>query len=92
MLMKLEVDLSPTIEQQLSEVASRVWAETMQREVEKRAFPEWMDLETTCDYLQVSRSNLSKFIKELDFPVSTINQTKRCNRKRVDEWMTQFEI
>ncbi|MBK4849174.1 hypothetical protein CU005_2436 [Enterococcus faecium] len=51
-----------------------------------------MDLETTCDYLQVSRSNLSKFIKELDFPVSTINQTKRCNRKKVDEWMAQFEI
>lgn len=90
--MKLEVDLSPTIEQQLTEVASRVWAETLHREVEKRTFPEWMDLETTCDYLQVSRSNLSKFIKELDFPVSTINQTKRCNRKRVDEWMTQFEI
>lgn len=88
--MKLEVDLSPTIEQQLTEVASRVWAETMQREVEKRTFPEWMDLEMTCKYLQVSRSNLSKFIKELDFPVSTINQTKRCNRKKVDEWMAQF--
>ncbi|HGF7405396.1 TPA: hypothetical protein QFJ79_001547 [Enterococcus faecium] len=90
--MKLEVDLSPTIEQQLTEVASRVWAETMKCEVEKRTFPEWMDLETICDYLQVSRSNLSKFIKELDFPVSTINQTKRCNRKKVDEWMAQFEI
>lgn len=47
--MKLEVDLSPTIEQQLSDVASRVWAETMQREAEKRFFPEWMDLETTCE-------------------------------------------
>ncbi|MFS1015146.1 hypothetical protein ACFC9J_03475 [Enterococcus casseliflavus] len=90
--MKLEVDLSPTIEQQLSDVASRVWAETMQREAEKRFFPEWMDLETTCEYLQVSRSNLSKFIKELDFPVSTTSQTKRCNRKKVDEWMAQFEI
>ncbi|KAF1295094.1 hypothetical protein BAU15_04885 [Enterococcus sp. JM4C] len=90
--MKLEVDLSPTIEEQLNEVASRVWAETMQQEIEKRNFPEWMDLETTCDYLQVSRSNLSKFIKELDFPVSIINQTKRCNRKKVDEWMLQFEI
>ena len=90
--MKLEVDLSPAIERQLTEVASRVWAETMQREVEKRTFPEWMDLETTCKYLQISRSNLSKFIKELDFPVSTISQTKRCNRKKVDEWMAQFEI
>ncbi|MFS0944905.1 helix-turn-helix domain-containing protein [Enterococcus casseliflavus] len=90
--MKLEVDLSPTIEQQLTKVASRVWAETMQREVEKRTFPEWMDLKTTCKYLQISRSNLSKFIKELDFPVSTISQTKRCNRKKVDEWMAQFEI
>lgn len=90
--MKLEVDLSPTIEQQLTEVASRVWVETMQREVKKQTFPEWMSLETTCEYLQVSRSNLSKFIKELDFPVSAINQTKRCNRKKVDEWMKQFEI
>ncbi len=33
-----------------------------------------------------------ELIKELDFPVSTINQTKRCNRKKVDEWMAQFEI
>ena len=86
--MKLEVDLTPA----LKEVASRVRAEIMQREAEERTFPEWMDLETTCDYLQVSRSNLTKFIKELGFPVSVINQTKRCNRKKVDEWMAQFEI
>ncbi|MDQ8460620.1 hypothetical protein Q3E11_11445 [Enterococcus faecium] len=90
--MKLEVDLSPTIEQQLTEIASRVWQNAMENELKKQNFPEWMDLETTCEYLQVSRTNLSKFIKELDFPVSVINQTKRCNRKKVDEWMAQFEI
>lgn len=85
--MKLEVDLTPVFEERFKEVANRVEKEIKQREAEK-----WMDLETTCDYLQVSRSNLSKFIKELDFPVSVINQTKRCNRKKVDEWMEQFEI
>ncbi|MDT2978490.1 helix-turn-helix domain-containing protein [Enterococcus casseliflavus] len=85
--MKLEVDLTPVFEERFKEVANRVEEEIKQREAEK-----WMDLETTCDYLQVSRSNLSKFIKELDFPVSVINQTKRCNRKKVDEWMAQFEI
>lgn len=90
--MKLEVDLSPTIERQLAEVATRVWIQTMEREVKKRNYPDWMDLETTCDYLQVSRTNLSKFIKELGFPVSVINQTKRCNRKKVNEWMEQYEI
>lgn len=90
--MKLEVDLTPVFEERLKEVANRVEEEIKQREAEKRIFQEWMDLETTCDYLQVSRSNLSKFIKELDFPVSVINQTKRCNRKKVDEWMEQFEI
>lgn len=89
--MKLEVDLSPTIEQQLSEVASRVWQTAMENELKKRNFPDWMDLETTCKYLQISRSNLSKFINELNFPVSVINQTKRCNRKKVDKWMAQFE-
>lgn len=89
--MKLEVDLSPTIEQQLTEVACRVWEETMQREVEKRNYPDWMDIGTTCDYLQVSRTTLSGFIDDLEFPISTINQTKRCNRKKVDEWMSQFE-
>lgn len=89
--MKLEVDLSPSVEQQLSEVASRVWQDAMKSELEKRNYPEWMDLETTCKYLQVSRTNLSSFIKKLDFPVSVINQTKRCNRKKVDEWMAQFE-
>ncbi|MFR3684811.1 MAG: hypothetical protein ACLTW7_05820 [Enterococcus sp.] len=90
--MKLEVDLSPTIEQQLSEVANRVWRNAVENEIKKRNYPDWMDLETTCDYLQISRSNLTKFIKKFDFPVSVINQTKRCNRKKVDEWMSQFEI
>lgn len=90
--MKLEVDLTPVFEERFEEVANRVEKEIKQREAEKRIFPEWMDLETTCDYLQVSRSNLSKFIKELDFPVSVINQTKRCNRKKVDEWMRNLKF
>lgn len=89
--MKLEVDLSQEIEEQLTDVATRVWAITFQQQLKKREFPEWMDLETTCEYLQVSRSNLSKFIKENGFPVSVINQTKRCNRKKVDNWMEEFE-
>ncbi|PEU67483.1 hypothetical protein CN386_29070 [Bacillus cereus] len=88
--MKLEIDLSPAIEQQLSKVATLVWSEAMKDELEKRIYPEWMDLETTCNYLQISRSNLSKFVKELNFPVSVIAQTKRCNRHEVDEWMKQF--
>lgn len=89
--MKLEVDLSATIEQQLSQVAIKVWEKTMKQELKKNLYPEWMDLETTCDYLQVSRSNLSKFINEFNFPVSVICKTKRCNRKKVDEWMATFE-
>lgn len=91
-IMKLEVDLSSTVEQQLSEVASRVWAKQMQQQMDKQNFPDWMDLATTCRYLQVSRSNLNKFIRDLDFPVSVIAQTKRVNRKKCDDWMEQFEI
>lgn len=90
--MKLEVDLSESVEQQLAEVASRVWQNAMENELKRRNYPNWMDLETTCDYLQVSRSNLAKFIKDLEFPVSVINQTKRCNKKKVDDWMAQFEV
>lgn len=89
--MKLEVDLSQAVEQQLSEVANRVWETAIKNEFKKINYPEWMDLETTCDYLQVSRTNLSKFINELNFPVSIINKTKRCNRKKVDDWMEKFE-
>ena len=90
--MKLEVDLSESVEQQLAEVASRVWQNAMENELERRKFEDWMDLETTCDYLKVSRSNLAKFIKDLEFPVSVINQTKRCNKKKIDAWMAQFEV
>lgn len=90
--MKLEVELSPIVEEQLTEVANRVWKKTMQQEIERNFFPEWMDLETTCRYLQVSRSNLNRFIKELDFPVSIISQTKRVNRKKCDLWMEKYEI
>lgn len=59
--------------------------------VMKKTKSEWMDLETTANYLSISRGNLSKFIKDLDFPVTVIDQTKRCNRKQVDEWMEQFQ-
>lgn len=59
--------------------------------VMKKTKSEWMDLETTANYLSISRGNLSKFIKELDFPVTVIDQTKRCNRKQVDKWMEQFQ-
>ena len=59
--------------------------------VMKKTKSEWMDLETTASYLSISRGNLSKFIKELDFPVTVIDQTKRCNRKQVDKWMEQFQ-
>jgi len=90
--MKLEVDLSPIVEEQLTAVASKVWADQLQQKLEKQNFPDWMDLATTCRYLQVSRSNLNKFIRDLDFPVSVIAQTKRVNRKKCDDWMEQFEI
>ena len=59
--------------------------------VMKKTKSEWMDLETTASYLSISRGNLSKFIKELDFPVTVIDQTNRCNRKQVDKWMEQFQ-
>lgn len=90
--MKLEVDLSPIVEEQLAEVASRVWQNAMQEEFKKQQYPDYMDLETTASYLQVSRSNLSIFIKDYNLPVSVIRQTKRCNRKKVDEWMEQYEL
>ena len=89
--MKLEVDLSETIEKQLEAVAIRVWQNTMLREAEKRFYPEWMDLETTAKYLNVSRSNLTKFIKELDFPVTIISGTKRVSKRKADEWMQDHE-
>ena len=64
----------------------------MQEEFKKQQYPDYMDLETTASYLQVSRSNLSIFIKDYNFPVSVIRQTKRCNRKKVDKWMEQYEL
>lgn len=90
--MKLEVDLAPSVKGQLAEVAKEVWREEMKNEFKRRNYPDWMDLETTTNYLNISRSNLSRFIKELDFPVSVIAQTKRCNKKKVDEWMEQHEL
>ena len=42
--MKLEVDLSESVEQQLAEVASRVWQNAMENELKRRSFPDWMDL------------------------------------------------
>lgn len=94
--MKLEIDLSeadlsPETIKHLSEKISPGLEAELKKVLEKRSYPDWMDLKTTCDYLQISHSNLAKFIKELDFPVTVINQTKRCNRNKVDEWMSQFE-
>lgn len=84
--MKLEVDLSPIIEQQLTKVASRVWAETMKQEMEKKFYPEYMTLGQCSEYLNVSRSNLSEFIK-LGLKVTIINKTKRVKKSDADEFM-----
>lgn len=90
--MKLEVDLSPTIEKQLTAVAIKVWTETYQKLLKKQVYPDWMNLEMTCDYLGVSRSTLTKFIEDKGMPISIVDGVKRCNRHQVDEWMNQFNI
>ena len=86
--MKLEVDLSPTIEQQLSEVATRVWRDAVKQEVVKQQLPEYMSLGECCEYLNISRSNLSEFIK-LGLQVTIINQTKRIKKSDADLFMEE---
>lgn len=89
--MKLEVDLTPGIEEQLTEVATKVWEKTYLELLHKKNYPEWMNLEDTCDYLGVSRSTLNTWITKEGFPVSIVRNVKRCNKKQVDEWLTQFQ-
>lgn len=85
------IELSETVSEHLvSQVFTKLDSK-IEQIVMKKTKSEWMDLETTASYLSISRGNLSKFIKELDFPVTVIDQTKRCNRKQVDEWMEQFQ-
>lgn len=90
--MKLEVDLSSSVEEQLTEVALEVWRKTYNDILQKQIYPTWMNLETTCKYLGVSRSTLTKFIEDEGMPISVVNGVKRCNRQQVDEWMNQFNI
>lgn len=89
--MKLEVDLSPQVEEQLTEVAKKVWSETYQGILKKQAYPAWMNLEMTCEYLGVSRSTLAKFIEDEGMPLTVVKGVKRCNRQQIDEWMNQFK-
>lgn len=90
--MKLEVDLSSSVEEQLTEVALKVWRKTYNDILQKQIYPTWMNLETTCKYLGISRSTLTKFIEDEGMPISVVNGVKRCNRHQVDEWMNQFNI
>lgn len=92
--MELKIDQLELSEKASEHLVSQVFTKLdskIEQIVMKKTKSEWMDLETTANYLSISRGNLSKFIKELDFPVTVIDQTKRCNRKKVDEWMEQFQ-
>lgn len=92
--MNLNIDQLELSEKASEHLVSQVFIKLdskIEQIVMKKTKSEWMDLETTANYLSISRGNLSKFIKELDFPVTVIDQTKRCNRKQVDEWMEQFQ-
>ena len=92
--MNLNIDQLELSEKASEQLVSQVFIKLdskIEQIVMKKTKSEWMDLETTANYLSISRGNLSKFIKELDFPVTVIDQTKRCNRKQVDEWMEQFQ-
>lgn len=92
--MELKIDQLELSEKASEHLVSQVFEKLdskIEQIVMKKNKSEWMDLETTANYLSISRGNLSKFIKELDFPVTVIDQTKRCNRKQVDEWMEQFQ-
>ena len=51
----------------------------------------WFDMENVDEFDWIINF-YDKFIKDLEFPVSVINQTKRCNKKKVDAWMAQFEV
>lgn len=93
-MMELKIDQLSLSEQASDNIVNQVFIKLdskIEQIVMKKTTSEWMDLETTANYLSISRGNLSKFIKELDFPVTVIDQTKRCNRKQVDEWMEQFQ-
>lgn len=92
--MNLNIDQLELSEKASEQLVSQVFIKLdskIEQIVMKKTKSEWMDLETTAKHLNISRGNLSKFIKELDFPVTVIDQTKRCNRKQVDEWMKQFQ-
>ena len=92
--MNLNIDQLELSEKASEHLVSQVFIKLdtkIEQIVMKKTKSEWMDLETTANYLSISRGNLSKFIKELDFPVTVIDQTKRCNRKQVDEWMERFQ-
>lgn len=93
-IMELKIDQLELSEKASDQLINQVFIKLdskIEQIVMKKTKSEWMDLETTANYLSISRGNLSKFIKELDFPVTIIDQTKRCNRKKVDKWMEQFQ-
>lgn len=89
--MKLEVDLSKEVEIKLTEIASKVWSETFRKELEKQAYPEYMTLAQTCDYLNISRGTLNEFIKN-GLEVSKINQTKRISKTDAMQFMEENKL
>lgn len=52
-----------------------------------KSYPEYMNLGLACDYLDISRNTLSRFINEYGLPVRQINGIKRIAKSDMDSFM-----
>ncbi|MFT9412163.1 excisionase family DNA-binding protein [Liquorilactobacillus hordei] len=54
------------------------------------AYPEYMSVEQTANYVNVSRSTIDKWIKRRGLPTINVGGTTRIKRIELDEYLSKF--
>lgn len=51
----------------------------------------WINKKQACKYLGISNNTLSKWIQELDFPVSRIEGCYLLKQNDIDDWVKNYK-
>ncbi|MFT9004940.1 MAG: excisionase family DNA-binding protein [Liquorilactobacillus hordei] len=87
---ELSMKLSNELEQMIKEDVRESLANLLDEIKAGNAYPEYMSVEQTAKYVNVSRSTIDKWIKHRGLPTINVGGTTRIKRIELDEYLSKF--
>lgn len=87
---ELRMNLSHDFEDSLRKDIRGALAELLTEIKKGNTYPEYMSVDETADYVNVSRSTIDKWIKNRGLPTITVGGTTRIRRIELDDYLQSF--